>query len=72
MRVEKGDFGYIASDGYPQNYTTQIYHGHLCNVELQACKTCKIRLKFIELRFPDCKTQKQVVIQQIRSVCVTG
>jgi len=70
--VEKGDFGILASDGYPNNYTTQVYHGNLCNVELQACSTCKIRLKFVELRFPDCVSQQKVVVQQIRSVCVTG
>lgn len=54
----------------------KVYHGHLCNVELQACSTCKIRLKFVELRFPDCAAQQTRVIQQVqfgpRSVCLTG
>ncbi|KAL4235092.1 hypothetical protein ACF0H5_006730 [Mactra antiquata] len=72
LKVEKGDYGHIASAGYPNNYTTEVYHGHLCNVELQACSTCKIRLKFVELRFPDCESRQTLVVQQIRSVCVTG
>lgn len=72
LKVEKGDFGHIASAGYPNNYTTEVYHGHLCNVELQACSTCKIRLKFVELRFPDCESRQTLVVQQIKSVCVTG
>lgn len=72
IKVEKGDFGHIASAGYPNNYTTEVYHGHLCNVELQACSTCKIRLKFEELRFPDCQMKKTVVVQRIKSVCISG
>ncbi|WAR13576.1 NETO2-like protein, partial [Mya arenaria] len=76
VKIEMGDYGRIASEGYPNNYTSQVYHGHLCNVELQACSTCKIRLRFVELRFPDCAAQQTRVMQQIqpgpRSVCLTG
>lgn len=72
VKVEKGDFGYIASTGYPSNYTSVDSNADLCNVELQACSTCKIRLTFMELRFPDCITRQTRFERKIRSVCVKG
>ena len=72
IKVEKGDHGFIASLGYPDNYTTDIYHGHLCNVEMQACLTCKIRLTFVELGFPSCEEREAGTGNHIRSVCIPG
>ncbi|KAH3768642.1 hypothetical protein DPMN_169862 [Dreissena polymorpha] len=75
IKVEKGDFGKIASEGYPTNFSTTVYHGHLCNVELQACSTCKIRLKFLAVRFPACEVPLPLAGTQSigpRSVCLIG
>ena len=72
IKVEKGDYGYIASVGYPENYTTDVYHGQLCNVEMQACLTCKIRLTFTLIQMPDCEEQEAGLKNRIRSVCIPG
>ena len=72
IKVEKGDYGFIASLGYPDNYTTEVYHGQLCNVEMQACLTCKIRLTFAQLQLPECEEPDTVLENRIRSVCIPG
>ncbi|KAJ8303372.1 hypothetical protein KUTeg_019768, partial [Tegillarca granosa] len=69
ISVEKGDFGYIVSNGYPDNYTVEQYLGHSCNIEIRSCGSCRLKLEIIEVDFPDCPSQKKT---RHRNLCIPG
>ncbi|BFZ13474.1 hypothetical protein BsWGS_16514 [Bradybaena similaris] len=54
LYAEKGDYGYIVSGGYPGNYSTAGKSGVWCQVHVQVCRTCRLRLQFEELSFELC------------------
>ncbi|XP_069113008.1 suppressor of tumorigenicity 14 protein homolog isoform X1 [Argopecten irradians] len=69
IAVEKGDFGYISSFDYPDNYTVNHYHGHNCNVEIRACSTCRLRLELVDVHFPECPSHRKT---RHRNLCLPG
>ncbi|XP_067651842.1 suppressor of tumorigenicity 14 protein homolog [Haliotis asinina] len=73
VRAEKGDSGHIASPGYPEAYSPKSFQGSWCEVQIRACSTCKIRLKFTEIDFPSCnETLSTVTAPPTGSKCIPG
>ncbi|XP_076109729.1 uncharacterized protein LOC143078700 isoform X2 [Mytilus galloprovincialis] len=64
--MEKGDYGYITSASFPDNYTAE--DGHSCSVVIKSCSTCYIKITLENVTFPRCifKHSKQ------RQVCIAG
>ncbi|XP_059152276.1 uncharacterized protein LOC131938300 [Physella acuta] len=54
LKAEKGDHGFIVSGGYPGNYSTGGKSGLWCQIHIQVCSTCKLRIKLEELSFAHC------------------
>nr|XP_022335809.1 uncharacterized protein LOC111132304 [Crassostrea virginica] len=67
--VEKGDFGYVTSYNYPDNYTSDFYLGHSCNVEIRGCSTCKVKLTLMDVNFPHCPSVEK---SKHRDLCIPG
>lgn len=67
--VEKGDFGYVTSYDYPDNYTSDFYLGHSCNVEIRGCSTCKVKITLMDVNFPNCPAVQK---SKHRNLCIPG
>lgn len=67
--VEKGDFGYVTSYDYPDNYTSDFYLGHSCNVEIRGCSTCKVKITLMDVSFPNCPAVQKI---KHRNLCIPG
>ncbi|XP_056009115.1 cubilin-like [Ostrea edulis] len=67
--VEKGDFGYVTSYDYPDNYTSDFYLGHSCNVEIRGCSTCKVKVTLVDVNFPHCPAVQR---SKHRNLCIPG
>ncbi|XP_041377146.1 uncharacterized protein LOC121389544 isoform X2 [Gigantopelta aegis] len=72
IRTEKGDYGHIASQNYPDAYSSQMYNGLWCEFRIRACSTCKIRLKFTDLEFPECNITKSEHQIYNHDSCIPG
>ncbi|KAK3085237.1 hypothetical protein FSP39_000377, partial [Pinctada imbricata] len=69
ISVEKGDFGFVTSYNYPDNYTSQLYQGYSCHVEIRGCSTCRLRLTLLDIQFPNCSSLRKM---RHRNLCIPG